>query len=77
MRSASVVIPVRDGEPLLRRVLDAVRDQGELELVVVDSGSTDGSLELARSLADVMVEIPPAEFGPAARATWPPSAAGG
>ncbi len=63
MRSASAVIPVRDGGPLLGRVLEAVRDQGELELVVVDSGSTDGSLELARSVADVLVEIPHAEFG--------------
>ena len=44
-------------------MLDEVRAQGDLELVVVDSGSADGSLERARSVADLVVEIPPDEFG--------------
>ena len=39
----------KDGGPLLRRALEAVRSQGELELLVIDSGSRDGSLELARA----------------------------
>jgi glycosyltransferase involved in cell wall biosynthesis/GT2 family glycosyltransferase len=61
--SVSVVIPVKDGGPLLARVLDAVRAQGELELIVIDSGSRDGSVELARGAADELIEIPPEEFG--------------
>jgi len=59
----SVVIPVKDGGPLLERVLEAVRAQGELELVVIDSASRDGSAELARRFADELIEIDPAEFG--------------
>jgi O-antigen biosynthesis protein len=61
--SVSVVIPVKDGGPLLGRVLEAVRGQGELELIVIDSGSRDGSVELARAAADELIEIPPEEFG--------------
>ena len=63
MRSVSVAIPVRDGGPLLRRVLEAVRAQGELELLVIDSGSRDDSVELAAPLADELIEIAPSEFG--------------
>ena len=47
----TVAIPVRDGGPLLGEVLDAVRGQcldREVELLVADSGSRDGSGELAR-----------------------------
>lgn len=61
--AVSVVIPVKDGGPLLRRVLEAVRSQGELELIVIDSGSRDGSIEVARGLVDEMIEIRPDEFG--------------
>src|SRR3954470_4824197 len=32
------------------------------ELLVVDSGSTDGTLEIALRRADRVVQIPPAEF---------------
>ena len=54
MSSVSVVIPVKDAGPLLERVLAAVRAQGDLELLVIDSGSRDGSREIARAAgADV------------------------
>ena len=49
MSSVSVVIPVKDAGPLLERVLDAVRAQGNVELLVIDSGSRDGSREVARA----------------------------
>lgn len=48
---ASVVIPVLNGGERLRDCLNAVAAQelpGGHELIVVDSGSTDGSAELAR-----------------------------
>ena len=62
-RAVSVVIPVKDGGPLLGGVLGAVRSQGELELLVIDSGSADGSQELARAAGGELIEIAPAEFG--------------
>jgi rhamnosyltransferase len=61
----SIVIPVRNGGPGLRRLLEAIRVQNagdDLEIVVVDSGSTDGSQELARSFGARVHEIAPGEF---------------
>ena len=47
--SAAVVIPSWNSAGLLPRCLDSLADQGaELELMVVDNGSSDGSLELLR-----------------------------
>jgi glycosyltransferase involved in cell wall biosynthesis len=63
MPSVSVVIPVKDGGPLLGRVLGAVREQGEVELIVVDSGSSDRSRELAREAGAELIEVAPRDFG--------------
>jgi rhamnosyltransferase len=61
--SVTVALPVRDGGPILRDVLDALRAQTVgAELLVIDSGSTDGSVALARSAGARVIEIPPAEF---------------
>jgi len=62
----SVVIPVKDGGPDLVRCLEAIGEQridAEVEVVVVDSGSRDGSVETARRLGARVHEIDPAEFG--------------
>ena len=62
----SVVIPVKDGGADLVRCLEAIADQRvdeEVEVVVVDSGSRDGSVETARRLGARVHEIDPAEFG--------------
>jgi rhamnosyltransferase len=62
----SVVIPVKDGGVDLVRCLDAIRGQvvgDKVEVVVVDSGSRDGSVEAARSHGVRVHEIPPSEFG--------------
>jgi rhamnosyltransferase len=62
----SVVIPVKDGGADLARCLDAIAGQlveHEVEVVVVDSGSTDDSVAVARSRGAVVHEIPPSEFG--------------
>lgn len=51
--TVTVAIPVRNGGALLGEVLRAVSSQRvdrELEIVVADSGSSDGSRELARAL---------------------------
>jgi glycosyltransferase involved in cell wall biosynthesis len=59
----SVAIPVRDGGALLGRTLAALAGQTvEHELVVCDSGSRDGSVELAREHGARVVEIAPAAF---------------
>jgi rhamnosyltransferase len=61
----SVVIPVKDGGDDLIRCLDAIRSQDtreEVEIVVVDSGSSDDSVQVARDRDAVVIEIPAAEF---------------
>ncbi len=62
--SASVVVPVRDGERYLEELLAALADQGSgLEVLVIDSGSRDRSREIARSAGVEVLEIAPEEFG--------------
>jgi glycosyltransferase involved in cell wall biosynthesis len=64
MPGVTVALPVLNGGPLLGEVLAAVRTQDvPHELLVIDSGSTDGSLELARRHGARVVGIPRAEFG--------------
>jgi glycosyltransferase involved in cell wall biosynthesis len=61
----TVAIPVRDGGPLLDEVLRAVRAQqvdAQVELLVADSGSRDGSVAIARRHGADVVEIAPASF---------------
>jgi glycosyltransferase involved in cell wall biosynthesis len=61
----TVAIPVLNGARYLDEVLSAVRAQRidrELEILIVDSGSTDGSLEIARRHDAVVREIPASEF---------------
>lgn len=62
----SVVVPVKNGGTDLRRCLEAIARQEvgrPVEVVVVDSGSTDGSAELARAHGARVHEIPASEFG--------------
>jgi GT2 family glycosyltransferase len=62
----TVAIPVRNGGRRLLEVLEAVAGQqveGEVELLVCDSGSTDGSAALARSHGAEVISIEPGEFG--------------
>jgi glycosyltransferase involved in cell wall biosynthesis len=61
----SVLIPVKDGGSGLRRCLDGIATQvtdAEVEIVVVDSGSVDGSAELARSSGARVIEVEPVGF---------------
>ena len=63
---ASVLIPVKNGGALLGAVLDAVSAQSvpwSFEILVVDSGSTDGSVELVRSRGIRCEIIAPDAFG--------------
>ena len=58
-----MAIPVHNGGGLLERTLDALaRQTVEHELLVCDSGSSDGSLEVARAHGARVIEIGPEEF---------------
>jgi rhamnosyltransferase len=63
---ASVVIPTKNPGVLFSRVLTAVTQQDapwSFEVVVIDSGSVDGTQALCRSMGVRLVEIEPASFG--------------
>ena len=49
----SVIIPVYNKEPVLRRTLDSVRNQTfrDLEMICIDDASTDGSADILREYA--------------------------
>ncbi len=58
-----MVIPVKDGERHLGELLVALARQGEAEVLVIDSGSRDRSVEIARAAGARLVQIEPEEFG--------------
>ena len=61
----TVAIPVRNGRPLLDEALQAVRAQQvdrPIELLVADSGSNDGSREVARQQGAAIIDVTPKEF---------------
>ena len=63
MAVASVIVRAKDEAAAIERTLAAVRAQtAEVELIVVDSGSTDGTIEIARRYCDELIEIAPEEF---------------
>ncbi|MBA2348725.1 MAG: glycosyltransferase [Solirubrobacterales bacterium] len=66
-RSVSVIVPVKDGERYLAELLAAVFAQAEaaasLDVLVIDSGSSDRSVVIARAAGATVLEIEPSEFG--------------
>ena len=63
MAATSVVIPVKDGARWLGEVLGALRREAPSEILVIDSGSTDASVAIARGAGVDVLEIPAHEFG--------------
>ena len=63
--SVSVLLLTRNGAAPLPRVLASIRSQTvtfPIEIVAVDSGSSDGTVELLRGQADRLIEIREEEF---------------
>ncbi len=54
-----VVIPVKDGERYLEELLGALEREGPEEVIVIDSGSSDRSLEIAGAAGAVVLEVEP------------------
>jgi glycosyltransferase involved in cell wall biosynthesis len=62
---AAIVIPVKNGGQMMSRCLDAVfaqRYEPGFEVVVIDSGSTDGTLDVLARYPVRLFTIPPEEF---------------
>lgn len=62
---ASVVMPTKNGEQYLEEVMQALFSQETpwpYEVVVIDSGSTDGTLEILSRYPVKLLQIPPLEF---------------
>jgi rhamnosyltransferase len=61
----SIVLLCKNGADTLAACLDAIFAQQSpipFEVIVIDSGSSDGSLEIARGYPLQLIEIPPSEF---------------
>jgi glycosyltransferase involved in cell wall biosynthesis len=61
----SVVVPCLNGERDLAPCLESVRACGypDVELIVIDNGSRDRSIEIARRYADIVEQIPGVTVG--------------
>ena len=61
---ASIIIRAKNEEALIGEVLTAVYEQTvrDIEVILVDSGSTDRTLEIARKFPLKIIEIRPEEF---------------
>lgn len=61
----SVVIPTKNAGIDLRQLLSTLKNQRgfkDIEIIIVDSGSTDETLAVARDFAATIIEIAPDEF---------------
>lgn len=57
--SVSVILPVRDRADVVGQAVASVLNQtyGDLELIVIDDGSTDGTLRVIHAIADPRLKI--------------------
>ena len=63
MAVASVIVRAKDEASAIERTLSALRSQTvPVEIIVVDSGSRDGTVEIARRWCDQVIEVEPERF---------------
>lgn len=61
--SISVIIPTYNGEEYLPKLLEALKSQTvSFELIIIDSSSSDNTLNIAKKYADKIISIPQSEF---------------
>lgn len=55
----SVIIPIYNAEPYLRRCIDSVlaSTYPDFELILIDDGSTDGSLRICKEYSDCRIKL--------------------
>lgn len=55
----SVVIPVYNGEKTIRETIESVINQtfGDFELIVIDDGSQDSTLDIVKSISDARLKV--------------------
>jgi rhamnosyltransferase len=61
----SLMIPTKNGGELFKKVVKGLQNQtcwADVEFIVVDSGSTDDTVAVARAAGAKCISIPPAEF---------------
>lgn len=61
----SIIIPAKNGSKTIKACLEGIFSQSlrdRLEVIIIDSGSTDGTLELIRDFPVHLYQIPPEEF---------------
>lgn len=66
MPKISIVIPVKNGEATIGACLKGIFEQtliSQTEVIVIDSGSTDKTLEIIKKYPLKLYQIPPEEFG--------------
>jgi len=72
MIQTSILIPAKDEALNIRSCLDSVFSQAssnQFEVIVVDSGSTDGTSEIVESYPVRLYRIPAKEYRPASNAS--------
>jgi rhamnosyltransferase len=63
MPEATVIVRARDAAGTIERTLEGLRAQTvPVEIVVVDSGSSDTTIEIAQRYCDRLIQIPASEF---------------
>ena len=64
---ASIIVLAKNEELYIEQTLKAIFRQKfnfEFEIIVIDSGSKDKTLEIIKKFPVSLIQIPPLEFGP-------------